>query len=71
VPGCEAVGRTSDGVPVYLFGDGRGTTKAGFLAERVAVPADLPLELPGDVDAAVAAAIGIAGGAAALRLRRR
>jgi NADPH:quinone reductase-like Zn-dependent oxidoreductase len=64
VPGCEAVGRTSDGVPVYLFGDGRGTAKAGFLAERVAVPADLPLELPGDVDAAVAAAIGIAGVAA-------
>jgi NADPH2:quinone reductase len=60
-PGCEAVGRTGDGRQVYLFGDGRGVSKPGFLAERVAVPDDLPLELPGDLDAATAAALGIAG----------
>src|SRR5579883_1424483 len=44
-PGCEAVARTADGGLVYLFGDGRGVAKPGFLAERVAVPADLPLPL--------------------------
>lgn len=60
-PGCEAVGRTADGKRVYLFGDGRGVSKPGFLAERVAVPADLPLELPGDLDSCTAAALGIAG----------
>jgi NADPH2:quinone reductase len=60
-PGCEAVGRTADGRQVYLFGDGRGVSKPGFLAERVSVPPGLPLELPGDLDAATAAAIGIAG----------
>jgi len=60
-PGCEAVGRTEDGELVYLFGDGRGIAKDGFLAEHVDVPADLPLRLPDGVDPAVAAAAGIAG----------
>jgi NADPH2:quinone reductase len=60
-PGCEAVGRTEDGTRVYLFGDGRGTGKPGFLAEQVAVPASLPLRLPDGVDPALAAAAGIAG----------
>jgi NADPH2:quinone reductase len=60
-PGCEAAGRTADGALVYLFGDGRGTAKPGFLAERVAVPAELPLPLPEGTDAGVAAAAGIAG----------
>jgi NADPH2:quinone reductase len=60
-PGCEAVGRTEDGTLVYLFGDGRGVAKDGFLAERVAVPADLPLPLPPGSDPALAAAAGIAG----------
>jgi len=60
-PGCEAVGRTADGALVYLFGDGRGVARDGFLAERVAVPADLPLALPEGTDAALAAAAGIAG----------
>ena len=63
-PGCEAAGRAGDGSPVYLFGDGRGIGKPGFLAERVAVPRELPLRLPTDVDPAVAAAAGIAGVAA-------
>ena len=63
-PGCEAVARTPDGRRVYLFGDGRGVGKPGFLAERVAVPASLPLPLPDGVDPALAAAAGIAGIAA-------
>ncbi|HEX5246391.1 MAG TPA: zinc-binding alcohol dehydrogenase family protein [Gaiellaceae bacterium] len=64
VPGCEAVGRTEDGALVYLFGEGRGVSQAGFLAERVAVPESLPLPLPEGTDPAVAAALGIAGIAA-------
>jgi NADPH:quinone reductase len=64
VPGCEAAGRTADGVLVYLFGEGRGAGRDGFLAERVAVPESLALPLPEGTDPAVAAAIGIAGIAA-------
>ena len=60
-PGCEASGRTEDGSAVYLFGDGRGVGKPGFLAERVAVPRELPLRLPESVEPEVAAATGIAG----------
>jgi NADPH:quinone reductase-like Zn-dependent oxidoreductase len=61
VPGCEAAGRTDDGRLVYLFGDGHGVSRPGFLAERVAVAAQVPLELPDGVDPALAAAAGIAG----------
>jgi NADPH2:quinone reductase len=61
VPGCEAVGTREDGTRVYLFGDGHGVAKDGFLAERVAVSEDLPLALPAGVDAGIAAACGIAG----------
>lgn len=64
VPGCEAVGRTEDGELVYLFGAGRGTTKPGFLAERVAVPAGLPLVLPEGIDPTLAVGLGVAGVAA-------
>ncbi|HET8529043.1 MAG TPA: zinc-binding alcohol dehydrogenase family protein [Gaiellaceae bacterium] len=64
VPGCEAAARTADGRLVYLFGEGRGVGRDGFLAERVAVPGDLPLELPDGTDPALAAAAGIAGIAA-------
>jgi NADPH2:quinone reductase len=60
-PGCEAAGRTEDGSLVYLFGDGCGIRKPGFLAERAAVPSALPLGVPGELDGAVAAAAGIAG----------
>ena len=63
-PGCEAVGRTGDGALVYLFGDGYGVSKSGFLAERVDVPDDLPLRLPDGVDPALAVVSGIAGVAA-------
>jgi NADPH2:quinone reductase len=61
VPGCEAVGRRADGSLVYLFGDGHGVARDGFLAERVEVAAELPLELPDGTDAALALAAGIAG----------
>jgi NADPH2:quinone reductase len=64
VPGCEAAGRTADGSLAYLFGEARGVARDGFLAERVAVPPDLPLALPDGVDPALAAAAGIAGVAA-------
>jgi NADPH:quinone reductase len=61
VPGCEAVGRRSDGNLVYLFGEGRGVSRDGFLAERVAVGDEIALRLPDGVDPALAAAAGIAG----------
>jgi NADPH2:quinone reductase len=60
VPGCEAVGRL-DGERVYLFGEGRGTTHDGFLAERVDFPAELAVRIPEGVDDAAAAAAGVAG----------
>jgi NADPH:quinone reductase len=64
VPGCEAAGRLEDGTVAYLFGEARGAARDGFLAERVAVPAELPLAVPAGTDPAVAAAVGIAGVAA-------
>jgi NADPH2:quinone reductase len=63
-PGCEAAGRTEDGRSVYLFGDGRGSVKDGFLAERVEAGDEIAVELPDEVDPAHAAAAGIAGVAA-------
>ena len=60
-PGCEAAGWDESGALVYLFGNGYGIGKSGFLVERVAVPADLPLRLPDGVDPPLAAAAGIAG----------
>jgi NADPH2:quinone reductase len=60
VPGCEAVGRR-DGRRVYVFGDGRGTVKDGFLVERTDHPAALETPVPDGVDDAVAASCGIAG----------
>ncbi|HVC88819.1 MAG TPA: zinc-binding alcohol dehydrogenase family protein [Gaiellaceae bacterium] len=62
VPGCEAVGRAEDGSLVYLFGEGRGIARDGFLAKRVAFASPLPV--PEGVEPAVAAAAGIAGIAA-------
>jgi NADPH2:quinone reductase len=64
VPGCEAVGRRSDGSLVYLFGEGRGVSRDGFLVERVAASPEIELELPGGVEPELAAAAGIAGIAA-------
>jgi NADPH:quinone reductase len=64
VPGCEGVGSLEDGTPVYLFGNGRGVARDGFLAERVELPDELLIRLPDGVDPALAAAAGIAGVAA-------
>ncbi len=64
VPGCEAVARDGDGALVYLFGEGRGIGRDGFMAERVDVPAELALRLPDGADPALAVAAGIAGIAA-------
>jgi NADPH:quinone reductase-like Zn-dependent oxidoreductase len=61
VPGCEAAGRTEDGALVYLFGEGRGIARPGFLAERVAVPSDLPQRVPEGSDPALVACAGVAG----------
>lgn len=60
VPGCEAVGRL-DGRRVYLFGEGFGTRRDGFLVERVDFPAAGAVPVPDDLDDGVAAALGIAG----------
>jgi NADPH2:quinone reductase len=60
VPGCEAVGRAGER-RVYAFGDGRGTARDGFCAERVRFPEELLVDVPEDVDAAVAASCGVAG----------
>ncbi len=60
VPGCEAVGRL-DGRRVYLFGDGFGTRRDGFLVERTDFPEALAVPVPDGLDDGVAAACGIAG----------
>ena len=70
VPGCEAVGRL-DGRRVYLFGEGRGIARDGFLIERVEFPVPLMAPVPDGVDDVVAAACGIAGIAAWLPLAER
>ena len=62
VPGCEAAARAADGSLTYLFGDGRGIARDGFMAERVAF--ERPLRVPEGSDPAVVAALGIAGIAA-------
>lgn len=60
VPGCEAVGRV-EGRRVYLFGEGFGTRRDGFLAERVHFPHASAVPVPDGLEDAVAAACGIAG----------
>ena len=64
VPGCEAVGRRPDGSLAYLFGEGRGVARDGFLQERVPTTLDIELALPDGTDPALAACAGIAGIAA-------
>jgi NADPH:quinone reductase-like Zn-dependent oxidoreductase len=61
VPGCEAVARRPDGSLVYLFGEGRGVARDGFLQARVATSPDIELDLPAGTDPALAACAGIAG----------
>jgi NADPH:quinone reductase-like Zn-dependent oxidoreductase len=61
IPGCEAVGRSAGGERFYLFGEGRGIGRDGFLAERVDFPDGLAMPLPAGTDPALGAASGIAG----------
>jgi NADPH:quinone reductase len=61
VPGCEGVGRRSDGRLVWLFSGGLGISRDGALAERVSVGDAVAVEVPSEADPAVAGALGIAG----------
>lgn len=61
VPGCEAVGRTSDGRVVWVFGGGFGRTRNGGMAERAAIGDAMAIDVPEGADPAVAAGLGIAG----------
>ena len=61
VPGCEAVGRTTDGRTVWVFGGGFGLTRDGGLAERAVIGDAVAVEVPDGADPALAAGLGIAG----------
>ena len=61
VPGCEAVGRTAEGMIVWLFGGSLGRTSNGALAERAALGDAHRVAVPEGADAALAAGFGIAG----------
>jgi NADPH:quinone reductase-like Zn-dependent oxidoreductase len=61
VPGCEAVGRTSDGRVVWVFGGGFGRTRNGGMAERASIGDAMAIDVPEGADPAVAAGLGIAG----------
>jgi NADPH:quinone reductase len=61
VPGCEAVGRTSDGRVVWIFGGGIGRTRDGAMSEWISVGDSMTIPVPDRADPAVAAGLGIAG----------
>jgi NADPH2:quinone reductase len=61
VPGCEAVGRTTDGRTVWFYAGGLGLDRNGAFAERATIGESVAVELPEGVDPALAAALGIAG----------
>ena len=61
VPGCEGVGRTSDGRLVWVFGGTLGRTTNGTMAERAAIGDSFAIDFPDGADPAVAAGLGIAG----------
>jgi len=61
VPGCEAVGKTTQGRLVWIFGGALGRTANGAMAERVSVGDAHAIEIPDGADPALAAALGIAG----------
>jgi NADPH2:quinone reductase len=70
VPGSEAVGRI-DGERMYLFGEGFGVRRNGFLTERVDFPRTSAIPVPDDLDDALGAACGIAGIAGWVPVARR
>jgi NADPH2:quinone reductase len=61
VPGCEAVGRTSDGRVVWIFGGSLGRTSQGAMAEHAPIGDSHAIDVPDGADPALAAALGIAG----------
>jgi NADPH2:quinone reductase len=61
VPGCEAVGRTADGIVVWIFGGSLGRTSPGAIAERASVGDSHAIGVPAGADPALAAGLGIAG----------
>ncbi len=61
VPGCEGVGRTSDGKVVWIFGGSLGRTSNGAMAERAEIGDAHAIEVPDGADPALAGALGIAG----------
>jgi NADPH:quinone reductase len=70
VPGSEAVGRVGDR-RLYLFGEGFGVRRDGFLAERVDFPESAAFPVPDGVDDGVAVVCGIAGVAGWVPVSRR
>ncbi|HUF00859.1 MAG TPA: zinc-binding alcohol dehydrogenase family protein [Gaiellaceae bacterium] len=63
IPGAEAVGRV-DGRRIYMFGEGYGVKRDGFLVERTDFPEAAGAPVPDGIDDGLAAAAGIAGVAA-------
>jgi NADPH2:quinone reductase len=61
VPGCEAVGRISDGKLAWIFSGGLGVARDGTMAARVTVGASIAIDVPDGADPALAGALGIAG----------
>ena len=61
VPGCEAVGRTTEGKIVWIFGGSLGRTSQGTIAQRAPVGDAHSIEVPEGADVAIAAGLGIAG----------
>jgi NADPH:quinone reductase len=70
IPGCEAVGLL-DGKRMYLFGEGFGVRRDGFLVERVDFPHSAGIAVPEGMDDTLAAACGIAGVAGWVPVARR
>jgi NADPH2:quinone reductase len=63
VPGAEAVGR-ANGRRVYMFGEGYGVKRDGFLVERTDFPEAIATPVPDGIDDGLAAAAGVVGVAA-------
>jgi NADPH2:quinone reductase len=70
IPGSEAVGLVG-GKRMYLFGQGFGVGRDGFLAERVNFPTETAFDVPDGVDDSVAVVCGIAGVAGWVPVSRR
>ena len=63
IPGAEAVGR-ADGRRIYMFGEGYGVRRDGFLTQRTDFPETSGAPVPEGIDDGLAAASGVVGVAA-------